>query len=170
MNDLNPVVQAAIGLGVFIVLALLGVALTYLALVARKLNAKLSDIDSALVPFGQSGVGKLVNQAVEQGKTYFDQPTDPAIIQIATFLGSIVFFAKAANAAGFKITPERVAAWGRALFDTLDNLTDGEPESLEETMANFNASVDREVSRAARHEEEDFFPPQQEVNPGGAVR
>jgi len=127
MSDLNPIVQALIGLGIFIALALLSALLVYIALVAKKLNATFGNIDKALVPFGQSGVGKLVNNAAETGRTYFDQPTDPAIVQIATFLGSIAVLMKAANAAGIKVTPERVATWGRALFDTLDTLTDGVP-------------------------------------------
>jgi hypothetical protein len=42
-------------------------------------------------------------------------------------LPHITFVAKVAEAAGVQITRERVALWGRALFDALDQLTDGVP-------------------------------------------
>lgn len=127
MNEVSTPVLVLLGVGMFILLALLGALLVWLISTVKRLEGMFSNIDKALVPFGQSGVGKLANQAVDQGRTYVDQATDPAVIQLTTLLSSVAFIAKMAEAAGFKITAERVSLWGRALFDTLDQLTDGVP-------------------------------------------
>jgi hypothetical protein len=119
--------QILLGVGLFIVLGLLGALVVWLLTTVKRLEGMFANIDRALVPFGQSGIGQLVNQAAHQGRTYVDEPGDPAVIRIATLLSSITFVAKVAEAAGVQITRERVALWGRALFDAVDQLTDGVP-------------------------------------------
>lgn len=116
------------GAGVFLLLALLTLIVMILANFAKKLDAVFHTIDRALVPFGQSALGQFVHQAAATGRTYVDQPGDPAVIRLTDVLNSAVFVVQVARAAGIEITRERVALWGRALFDTLDALTDGEPE------------------------------------------
>jgi len=88
----------------FIALALLRVLIVWLLSTVKRLEGMFSNIDRALVPFGQSGVGQLVNQAAQQGRTYVDQPTDLAVIQITSLLSGITFVAKVAEAAGVQIT------------------------------------------------------------------
>ncbi len=124
---MNEGLQILLGIGLFMALALLGVLIVWLVSMVKRLEGMFTGIDKALVPFGQSGIGQLVNQAANQGRTYVDQPTDPAVIQITTLLSSVAFVAKVAEAAGVQITKDRVALWGRALFDAIDQLTDGVP-------------------------------------------
>jgi hypothetical protein len=95
-------------------------------------------IDRALVPFGQSGMGKLTHNAVAQGKTYFDQPTDPAIIQLTDVLKSVGFVSQVLKAMNIQLSYDQVATWGRAIFDALDGLTDGQPVSEQAPVREVN--------------------------------
>jgi hypothetical protein len=130
MSDL---MQVGIGIGLFILIALLTGLVALLVRVVSKLNGVYQTIDRALVGFGQSGEGRLVNQGVKQASTYFDQPTDPAVIQIANLMGSIAVLAQFAKSAGIDITPGGVATYGRAVFKAFDGLTDGVAETAKQT-------------------------------------
>lgn len=124
---MSEVMQVLMGVGIVSLLAVLVFVVGWLIVAIKRLESAFVQIDRALVPFGQSGLGRLANTAAIQARGYFDQATDPAVIQLAALLGSVTFAARWAKAAGIEITPERIAVCGRALFDTLGNLTDGVP-------------------------------------------
>lgn len=124
---MNDVVQIAFGFGLFLLLSLLIFVIVLLTRFARKVEGLFLGIDRALVPFGQSDLGKLVHNAASTGRTYVDQPTDSLVLQLVALLTSISFVVKVAKAAQIDITPDRVALWGRAVFDALGALTDGVP-------------------------------------------
>lgn len=123
----NEIVQIAVGIGLFILLALLAGLIGWLVLAVKRLEAVFISLDRALVPFGQSPLGHLANQVAQQGRTYVDEAADPAVIRVTDLLNSITFLVQLAGAANIPITRERVATWGRALFDALEALTDGVP-------------------------------------------
>jgi hypothetical protein len=126
---MNEAVQVLLGIGLFILIAFLVALVGLLVSVLSKLNGVYQSIDRALVPFGQSGLGRLANQGVKQGRTYFDQASDPAVIQITDLVSSAAFLMNLTKAAGIQVSYDRVATWGRAVFDALDNLTDGVPDT-----------------------------------------
>jgi hypothetical protein len=119
----NDYVLIIMAIGLFVLLALLGALIVLLVSVVKKLDG----VFVGIVPFGQSGMGKLTRNAVAQGKTYFDQPTDPAIIQLTDVLKSVGFVSQVLKAMNIQLSYDQVAIWGRAIFDALDGLTDGEP-------------------------------------------
>jgi hypothetical protein len=126
---MNEAMQVVLGVGLFILMALLVALVGLLVRVISKLNGAYQTIDRALVPFGQSGLGHLANQGVRQASTYFDQPTDAAVIGMTDLASSVAFVVRLAQAAGVELTYERVASWGRTMFDALDKLTNGIPEA-----------------------------------------
>jgi hypothetical protein len=126
---MNESVQILFGIGLFILIALLVGLVGLLVRSISKLNGIYQGVDQALVAFGQTGVGHLANQSVKQASTYFDEATDPAIIQLANLAGSIAILVQFAKTLGIELTATQLATWGRAIFAALDNLTDGEPES-----------------------------------------
>src|SRR5512133_1362374 len=108
--------QVVLGIGLFILIALVVALIAILGRAAAKLGSLYQSIDKALVGFGQTGEGHLVNQSIKQASTYFDQPSDPAVIQIANLIGSGAVLVQFAKTAGIDINPERIAVWGRAVF------------------------------------------------------
>jgi hypothetical protein len=130
---MNEAMQVVLGIGLFILISLLVALVGLLVRVISKLNGAYQTIDRALVPFGQSGLGHLANQSVRQASTYFDQPTDAAVIRVTDLASSMAFAVRLAQAGGVELTYERVASWGRMVFDALDKLTDGVPLSTTNT-------------------------------------
>jgi hypothetical protein len=126
---MNEAMQVLLGVGLFMLMALLVALVGLMVRVISKLNGVYQAIDRALVPFGQSGLGHLANQGVRQASTYFDQPTDAAVIRMTDLASSAAFAVRLAQAAGVELTYERVASWGRTVFDALDHLTDGVPQA-----------------------------------------
>jgi hypothetical protein len=124
---MNELVQVGLGVELFVAIALLVFAVRLIVQLISRLEGLYRSIDLALVPFGQSGLGRLANQSLRQGRTYVDQPTDMAVIRITDLVSSVTFLAQIAKAAGVEVTADKVAAWGRAVFDALEALTDGVP-------------------------------------------
>lgn len=124
---MNDVLQIALGAGLFLAIVLIIWVIVLLTGLLKRLQSSFAAIDRALVPFGQSPAGQLVNQTVDTVKLQFDQSTDPAIIRITDLLKSVSLVVAVTKALGIELSYDKVAVWGRAIFDALDTLTDGKP-------------------------------------------
>ena len=125
---MNEVIQVVLGVGLFLLLMVLVFIAVLLARAISKVNTLYQNVDRALVPFGQTGWGRLFNQGVRQGRGYVDQPTDALIIRMTDLISSVTLLKRVADSAGIELSYDKVAVWGRAIFDALDNMTDGMPE------------------------------------------
>ncbi len=124
---MNDIVQIALGVGLFLAITLLVWLIVLLSGLAKHLKTSFATIDQSLVGFGQTATGRLTNQAVETAKLQFDQASDPAIIRITDLMKSVSLIVMLTRAVGIELTYDKVAIWGRAIFDALDELTDGKP-------------------------------------------
>ena len=101
--------------------------MTLLYRLLKAFNETYLRLDRELVAFGKTSVGRLLHHAAVEGRTYVDEPTDPAVIQLAQLLNSLSFVARIARQSGVQITPDGLAQIGRILFDSFAGLTDGVP-------------------------------------------
>lgn len=129
-SDLQSVlVTLALGVGLVFLLALLALALGALVGASKWARRQLAAVDAALVPFGKTPLGVMLNSYARNLSQRVDEPGDPLIQAMVTTLTGLTvrYMPSVAPKLAQVITPDAVSRFLNEIAANLVAFTDGRP-------------------------------------------